>query len=220
MNHSILYCSIGENCLAQGVLDRHKLNSIVSPFAWARSNIDYLLAIIEEDFKDFLNPCYLQHRTRYKTTLATNSKYSCDPNAFDPSVSQEFEFTHHDVLTSKDALQSMERKVDRFRTMLRSSEPVVFLYHHRAHFREESILDKLKTLHTTIKERRANNFLIVAFTQKVVNDDSLRKLSLQRHDEILMFTFHTRKLWGGSDKDVFWGTIDDDLFEEMIAAIK
>lgn len=135
-----VYCSIGENCLGQGVLDRHKISSIISPFSWGRSNIDYVQAIIAEDFADFLNPAFLHYREIYKARFSTNFKYQCTAGTFDPSVSQEFEFTHHDVIASAEALGSMRRKVDRFRNFIRSDIPAVFLYHHRCFSSQEPVI--------------------------------------------------------------------------------
>lgn len=215
-----VFCSIGENCLGQGVLDRFELPSIVSPFSWGRSNIDYVQSIVDEDFVDFLNPAFLCYRERYQKRLLTNWKYKCTEGLFEPSVSQEFEFTHHDVLASDEARASMQRKVDRFRNLVKSDEATVFLYHHRSFADIEPVIHKLRQFAASVGHTRSAPTSVVAFTQGLVSDDSERRLEHRQIGNISLYVLHTRKVWGGNDKDVFWGIVDDDLFGPMLEQIK
>lgn len=220
MNETVTFCSIGENCLGQGIIDRHRLKSCIGPFTWARSNIDYILRIIDEDFVDFLNPAYLSHRQRYGQQMATNFKYQCKSEKFDKTVANEFEFTHHDVIADAEALDNITRKTNRFRELIISDEPVVFVYHHRINPQStDSIsyaVEKLNVFAEIIQKSRRGQVSILCFTQKIVAAPEDRRVEFSEHNAVRLAVLHTNSVWGGSDPDIFWARNDDDLFTEVL----
>lgn len=215
-----IFCSIGENCLGQGILDRKCVASCVTPFSWARSNVDYLLQIVNEDFNDFLNPKFLHHRSRYGKTIATNSKYTCASGVFEQSVANEFEFTHHDVLSSPKDLASLQRKVTRFGELIRSDAHVVFLYHHRYQPKSKQqigyVMDRLNIFHNLVKKLRHGPSDVLCFTQEIINDIEDRGVSATEVGTSRLALLRTKEVWGGNNPDVFWGKVDDDLFDQII----
>jgi hypothetical protein len=217
-----VFCSIGENCLGQGVLDRKNLNTIITPFSWGRSNVDYVLELIGEDFANLLNSDFLEYRDVLGKPCVKNVKYECAADIFDPSVSLGFEFTHHDVIASLEVKHSILRKIQRFRALvLESDQPIVMWYHHRSTSVQsfsyvEQQLAKLRSLITT--RRGAGNVHVLAFTQYVVPQDDMRRVEVIHEGWLTTAVFYTRKLWSGNDSDVFWGIVDDDLFDDMLTS--
>lgn len=216
-----IFCSIGENCLGQGVLDRLKITSSISPFSWARSNIDYILEIISEDFRDFLNPDFVKHQDRYGKLIPTNNKYSCANNIFEESVASNFEFTHHDILNSEKDRDSYQRKVSRFRELILSNKSLTFLYHYRFQPTERRnlnyIMDRLNIFNSTISKKRNAPTSVLCFTQEIVSSDEQRGISCSKYGSCDLVVFKTRTIWGGKNQDVFWGKVDDDLFEKIFS---
>lgn len=50
---SNIYLSFGENCLTDRLLERHGLKSFATPFSWGLSNVEYILQIEKDKYKDF-----------------------------------------------------------------------------------------------------------------------------------------------------------------------
>ncbi len=217
-----IFCSIGENCLGQGILDRLKIPSIVTPFSWARSNIDYTLEVIREDFSDFLNPAYLQHRHRYAKNITTNSKYQTLKDVFDTSVSSEFEFTHHDILSSIEAHKSVVRKIARFRTEIYNSDrPIVLFYHYRYTRKERQnityVQQQLEKLRLFIEAKRSSPVKVVGFTQNLVDVTEERTVAYEQYGDLIFAKMSTQTIWAGNDPDILWGKVDDDLFTDVLS---
>ncbi len=68
------YVSFGENCLADDILSRYKLKSFSSPFAAGRLNIEYLLQIHYDNFRDFVNTEFLEYSFVDKTRVVRLTK--------------------------------------------------------------------------------------------------------------------------------------------------
>lgn len=205
------------------MIKRKKLNAIVSPFAWCRSNIDYVTSIIEEDFESFLSPSLLEYRPVNGKPTVKNMRYQCASGVFERSVSSGFEFTHHDVLASQDAAQSVERKIARFRSVvLGSAEPVVLMYHHRKASASsvEYVSRKLLALRSAIADKRKDdNVSILLFYQSIAPAPRERRLKVSGDEKLISVTFFTRETWEGNDPNIFWGMVDDDLFEQMLSVV-
>jgi hypothetical protein len=212
-----IFCSIGENCLIQGLIDRKGLPTCISPFSWVRCNVDYLIQILEEDFKDFLNRDYLHFKMLGTKQTVSNSKYTCEPY-FDPSVSSEFEYTHHNILVSEPAFESMGRKVARFREMLRSDSPLMLMYHHRSDKDSTRyVMQRLELLRVMISSMRTAPVKVLCITQKIVSAPEERRMDIVERGPCSLAVLSTLNIWKGTVKEVFWGTCDDDLFGTMLA---
>lgn len=215
----VVFCSLGENCLGQGVLDRKGMTSVVSPFSWGRINIDYVLDVIREDFVDLLNPDYLEHRMVFQKPTAKNLKYQCESGVFIEPMASGFEFTHHDVIESEEARHSMQRKIERLKESLASPQyETVLVYHHRPVGPKSipHVVSKTESLIDLLRERRGqNNISGLLIFQSMVTEDNDRKVSVSQNGKLIRAEFFTKQMWTGADTDVFWGRVDDDLFDQM-----
>ena len=212
-----IFISIGENCLSQGILDRKNIKSVLNPFSWTRSNIDYVSQIVSENFNNFLNSKFLQKEYRENNYTAINLKYTCQNGIFENSVSNYFEFTHHNVVDSIDCLESYIRKVVRFKQLVQSNNEIIFFYHHRVNPTPDYLLliEKLNNFVCFIQTKRNAPTSCLCFTQKIVKDSSERKVEISKHGNTAFAVFHTLSVWAGSNDDLFFAKVDDDLIDKM-----
>lgn len=218
----VTFLPIGENCLAHGVLRRHGLTAMPTPFSHARSNIDYAIQMVESGFRDMLDPAYLTHAPRGAQSLVINTLYTCDKGLFHGTVANGFEFSHHDVIANATAHDSYQRKANRFMESLDDSGPACLIYHYRLHPGQDigRVVEKLERLRAYWSAKTARPISTVMFTQAIVPDDDQRRVEITRRGDIMVAVLHTRQAWGGNDNDVFWGRGDDDLFDQAFAAFQ
>lgn len=216
-----IFISIGENCLPQGIIDRKKLTSIVSPFSWARSNIQYATQILEGNFHDLISDSRIVYDERYGRNYVVNPSYQCDSTLFERSVSSGFEFTHHDIIAHLDHKESYRRKIDRFLEGATGNAPINLLYHHRFHGRMniERVVSDVQNFVDIYRRRGANVQQAIIMTQKIVGDRAERRIEVSNDGGVSLAVFHTTKSWGGNDPDVLWAKVDDDLIDEMLLII-
>ena len=219
------FVSIGENCLFQDVIRRHGFKTAVGPFSWGRSNIDYVIDLVKEDFVDLLNPNFLIHREMWGLAPATNIKYICKPGIYEKSVCNGFEFTHKDVISSVDDKENTERKIQRFKEIvLNPTGPLVLTYHYRyvpnAIRDTEYVIKKLKELRSLISTYRDGDAPEILMAQQTLVDTTEeRNVYLEVIDDIHVANFSTRSCWTGKDDYVF-GVVDDDLFDQCFKDLK
>lgn len=174
-----IFCSLGENCLTQGMIDRKKLPTLITPFSWARSNAFIALQHIQDEFRDLLQPEFLEKIEVNGEFVANNRRHISTDHSFHRSVSAGFELTHHDVMSSEKARASVERKIERFRNLsFESAEPVIFLYHHRFTGSSDfdtvtSLQQHIEPLHHTLAANRKGTTTTVAFWQSLVDSPDL-----------------------------------------------
>ena len=58
------------------------------------------------------------------------------------------------------------------------------------------------------------------FTQKIVTDETERKVVYELRNGINVFLFYKLKFWEGTNGDIFWARIDDDLISKMMHFIR
>jgi glycosyltransferase involved in cell wall biosynthesis len=210
-----VFTSIGENCLSQGLLKRYKLNSLISPFSWGRSNIDYIIQLVQEDFQDLLNPTCLEEKNISGKTVIVNNKYHCNISAFSREVANGFEFTHHNIKDDGEVHKSYLRKIERFKSLIVNNQVGILLYHHRNQSGRNLayIESQLVRLLSILPNK---NLFIINFSQLIVANVAQRGLSIDRNNNVFNVVLSTEKFWGGNNKDEFWGIIDDDLLKQMI----
>lgn len=210
--------SIGENCLADEILSRNNLKSFSSPYSSGRSNIEYVLMIEKEDFIDFLNKAYLEYEYFNDKRVVRNKKYVCVENQYNTSVTNGFEFTHHDVF-KKRINNTIKRRYKRLLKL--KNKNVIMLYHHR--FCNDTNIDLLTSAVNQLSEiykKRGNQVSAFVFTQDIVAQKDERRVEKQILNGVNFYRIFCLQEWAGDDENVFWAKCDDDLIAEMISDIK
>ncbi len=210
----IRYVSLGENCLADELLKKVMMKGESYPFGSGRFNIEYINSIIEEDFKNLLNPAHLRYETVDGKQVVKNTLYKTRNNIFCPSISSGYEFTHHDVFNEKDKL-SVERKIKRFREILKSKDKVVFIYNYRYSEKQNigKITELLNCFLGLIKTKYKKEAKLILFYQTIT--DSIREYAITFDENIVRCEFKCKEQWVGDDN--YDGSKDMDLFRNLLA---
>lgn len=211
-----IYLSFGENCLADHILNRQGIKSFTTPFAHGRSNIEYVLQLEEDSYKDFLNLEFLAYEKLGKKEVPRLKKYNLVHNNYDESHSCGFEFTHHDIIRNDAVREKILSRVQKLQNM-KGSRRFIILYYHKV--TETSDMDMLLNDLCKLKEIYSTDKLeseVVCFYQKIVFDHHDRSLQYCFRNNIHLFTFNTLTQWGGDNNDIFWAICDEDLISEMI----
>lgn len=215
-----LWLSLGENCLTDNILSRHHLKSFSTPYSHSRSNLDYAITLEKTNYSNLMDLQYLKYdliddKKVVRSTIINNSD-----QMYNELHMNGFEFTHHDVKSSNTERKSLERKINRMH-MIRGRKNVIFLYHYRVN--ENMCLSEIFKKAETFSEFYAienKKCSIVIFTQKIIGEDSARKVTYRKENNILFFELFTRYSWSGDDDNIFWAKNDDDLIEKMLNAVK
>lgn len=213
----MIWLSLGENCLPDDILKRNGLKSFSTPYSHSRTNIDYALALESADYEGLLEVKSLERSDAWGTPVIRSRTYNKSDNIFEASVSKGFEFTHHDVLQDVDSQASYVRKIERLKR-IKGRENVTFLYHHRVSKKTDfpKLLQKLNEF-ASLYDSDVANCRIYVMAQLIVESASDRRLErFMTQDKVTVFRFHTERVWSGSDDDLFWARVDDDLITEML----
>lgn len=213
--------SIGENCLSDNILSRNNLKSFSSPFSSGLSNIEYVLSFENEKYKDFLSKAYLKYEPSGDDLKVRNKKFVEVYNKYDKSVTNGFEFTHHDVLKKHSLKRTMRRRYKRILNLKRKN--IIMLYHHRCCVETDMtrLFDDLSKL-AEVYMRRGNNVRIFAFSQEIIEEREGRRVTVEnlKDGQVNYYKFCCLQKWCGNDDNVFWAKCDDDLIKVMIDDIK
>jgi hypothetical protein len=216
----MLHLSLGENCLSDGILQRHGLKTFNTPYSGTRSNIDYAIQLEREGYAHLLDREALERGWAGPTEVVRNVRMTCEP-LFHDFHSQGFEFTHHDVIESESHRESFRRKVERL-DMLRGRGNVCFLYHHRVNPRSDlaAIVEKAATF-AGFYGHGDTSCRVVVFMQEIVASAAERDVVEAAHaDNVRAYVLKSLEVWGGDDQDVFWARKDDDLLARMFQLAK
>ncbi len=210
--------SLGENCLTDGLLSRHHMKTFTSPYSHGRSNIEYINAIEEDDYHYLLKKEYLRYEECEGESVVRNKWYSLQTNMYDDSVMKGFEFTHHDVINNGNHIKKFKRRVKR---MQGKYKKMYLFYHHRycENTNEAQLLKDLCKLKVRYLQKN-DNVYVVMFTQIKVDTIKERKVVYIQKDGIHCFYFYTQQIWTGTDNDIFWAKVDDDLIAKMMNFVK
>ena len=211
--------SIGENCLADNILARNGLKSFSSPYASARSNIEYILAFEKEDFKDFLNSEFLMYDDTDKNKVGRNKKYVEVKNKYHNSCCNGFEFTHHDVIGKDEDRKKINKRYKRLLAL--RNKNIIMLYHHRICSETDMhmLVNHLDEL-AQIYKKRKNNVHIFLFTQTLIPTETQRRTEHAVVSGINCYNLYTMNAWTGENDNYLWARCDNDLLEPMITEIK
>ena len=216
----VVIFSLGENCMTDDLLNRNDIKSFSSPYSSGRSNIEYILYFEKEKFKDFLNSDYLKYEMYNDKKVVRNKKIKKLNNKYNISVTNGFEFTHHDVINNIKDNKNMKKRC--YRLLNLKNKKIYMLYHHRLcnDTNQDLLINHLQELSKIYKER--NNIVnIYIFTQIIVSKASERRVEKYKlKNGIYKYYFYTLKEWKGNNYNVFYGICDDDLLNEMINDIK
>lgn len=215
-----IYVSFGENCLTDNILERHNLKLITTPFSHGRTNIEYIIQLEQDNYKDFLNPAYLQYEDLNGKQVPRLKKYNSIQNQYNKLHENGFEFTHHDVIASPVIRQKMQNRIVTLQR-LKGNKSFILLYHHRVNptTNQEQLFSDLNKIKEIYSSRKFQSE-VVCFTQKIINETDQRKVVYEIKNGIHCFVFHTLAEWAGGNDDLFWARPDEDLIKQMILTIK
>lgn len=210
----IKYISLGENCLVDELLKKVMLKAESFPFGSGRFTIEYINSIIEEDYKNLLNPSYLKYEAVDGKQVVKNTFYKNANDIFCTTVSSCFEFTHHDVLKEKDK-QSMERKIKRFEEVLNSDNKLVFIYNYRYSDKQNiaKVTELLNNFLSLIKSKYDKKAKLILFYQTITNTS--RGYTIITKGDLTACEFRCAEQWVGDDN--YDGSKDMDLFKAVLA---
>ena len=210
--------SIGENCLTDNILERNNLKSFSSPYSSGRSNIEYILSFEKDMMADFINPSYLKYEYFDEKKVVRNKKYVETINYYDKSVTNGFEFTHHDIIKKEKLRVKIKKRCERIQQL--KNKNIIMVYHHRLCYdTDKKLLAEHLQEYIDIYKTRKNKVKIFAFTQSIVTDVRLRHLEKEQVGDIFFYTLYTLNKWEGDNQDIFWAYCDNDLINEMVKDI-
>ena len=201
MKHNIVNISLGENCLMDAVLSKYGIKQESYTFGSVRTNIEYDLEIIKDNFENLLKSDLLVKKTVYGTQkVVKNKKYSKVQNdIYNSSVIDSFEFTHHDVLDNNKDIESYNRKIERTKIALKSND-IIFWYHYR-YSTNNNLEILIKQFEDLIKYLSKKNdkkkYQICIFTQ-IVSDD-IHFINEQYNNNINIVKCYDKRIWCGNN---------------------
>jgi hypothetical protein len=215
-----IYLSFGENCLTDNILSRYGLKSFTTPFSHCRSNIEYILELERNNYKNFISGEFLKYEDlngkpvpRLKTDLILKNNYH-------HLHKNGIEFPSHDVIKNKKYWNKVVRRTNKLKTFLGKAK-YVLLYHHRVC--EDNNLELLLMHLCELKKYYSTDEYecqIVLFKQIIIPEESEKKLIYQKNNDIHIFDFHTHHTWTGRDQREYWAFIDDSLISKMLRIVK
>jgi len=192
-----IHISLGENCLIDNLLKKYNMKTYSYPFGSCRSNIEYVIDIIQDDFCNFLDPRFLYRKTVNTTQeLVKNNFYKQSSNIY--THGDDFEFTHHDVHLNPEHIESIKRKVSRFNALNTATNvsPVYFYYYHRTnkHTDMAKLLSAFSKFEKLIKFQ---NYKIIILWQKLIGSDT--PYTRTNSGKYIMFECNDPIRWEGTN---------------------
>jgi hypothetical protein len=215
-----IYLSFGDNCLPYNIIDLQKKKSLTTPFSHGRSNIEYILNLEKDSYRDFVNEGYLRFENLNGAEVPRLKTYLEITNEYNELHMNGFEFTHHDVINNPELRNKFKERVMGMKSYLGKKKYVIF-YHNRfcAETDQDMLIDHLLEL-KKIYSAPQLECEIVLFKQKIIDDSRRRGLQHYLKNRIHIFDFYTTDIWGGEDPNLLWARNDDDLIRKMISKMK
>ncbi len=206
------FIALGENCLPDDVLSSLNKKGETYPFGNGRFNIEYLTEIIRTDFVDLMAEHYLVKGKFEGKEVVRNKLYKHKHDIYSPCVANQFEFTHHNVFEEAPR-RSINRKIQRFKEVLKAKRDVVFVYHykHSDKINPEKMVELLDGFLLILKKKYGRRFKCLLWYQHPASET--RKVVLRKERNILVGEFFTSETWDG---DAAWNAPNDrDLFTDF-----
>lgn len=121
-----MFLSFGENCLTDNILERYHIKSFSTPFSSGRSNVEYILQIEKDRYKDFVNPQYLEYACVDGHRVVRLNRYSQLDNTYNRLHMMGFAFTHHDVLGETATREKLKLRASRM-MKLKTEKSIFFI---------------------------------------------------------------------------------------------
>lgn len=144
--------SLGDHCLTSALLKKYGLKQYSLPFDWIFSNLETVLDCIEDDFAKFLDEKYLVTGLNPGNHLATQHLY------YEQKFNVDKFMFNHMAVTVPENRQYILRTVDRFRKLLKSSEPKLFLHIAKP---DKQINEKFERCISLLEKMTSNFHLII-----------------------------------------------------------
>lgn len=198
-----MHISFGENCLIDILLERYGLKTESFPFGAVRTNLEYNVEIIKEDFKNFLNIDNLSLEEISPKRFAPKNYYYNNSNKHDifcKSSVSGLEFAHHNILTCEKDRQSYERKVQRFKDILLVEKNIIFWYHYR--WSPKNNLEVLQEIFNnflnSLNEQYQANFKALIISQSLeVTPDKI--FDFEQKNNLNTLVCYDSQTWNGDD---------------------
>lgn len=215
-----IYLSFGENCLTDDILSRYLLKSFSTPFSYCRSNIEYILDLERNNYKNFVSGEFLQYGELNGKPVARLKTILNLENSYHHLHMDGIEFSNHDVIKNQKYWQKILGKVKKLKSSL-GKRKYILIYHHRVCEGNNPDLllrhlTELKTYYSTDEFECQ----VVLYKQTIISKDLKKELIYQKKNDIHMFDFHTYYTWSGRDQRKYWAYTDDSLIRKMLKMVK
>ena len=212
MNH---YCfSLGENCLTDNILRRHHLKSFSTIYSHGRSNADYIIALEEIGYN--LDIILKGLTNNNDDNVCRSNEITQNDKIFHPIHSLGLELTHHDPINNENHRQEIHRRCKRMGYLKKELTIINAFYFHRANANSNIplLIGKLKRIRDYYV-RDGCWFFLNLFYQKSHSKQRSHEI-VNHNDYFSEYIFNTYKTWTGSDPNLMWALVDDDLIKSML----
>lgn len=159
LNQNPLVVSLGGDCQVALNLRTNGVRGLAYPFDWINSpEFESIIAIIEDDFKYWLEPSFLEHSGNKILNRYYNIKFAHDfPTSADLSnlSAEGFEGVCRIVDDFYNYLPLAEekynRRIKRFRELLESSSPIIFIRAYATPNSASQFVDLIKSKYPNLK---------------------------------------------------------------------
>ena len=139
--------SLGFFCSVAIELERMNLRSMSGPFDWIITSLDGMIAVIQDGFKDFLNPSYLEQDEQYPY-IFRNKKYQID-FYHDFNLQEPFEMQLPKVR------EKYARRIQNFYEVIK--KPTLFVRYIENQYEYDRLCKEYKSILNMLKQFNQNN---------------------------------------------------------------
>jgi hypothetical protein len=179
---------MGSNCLVPAILNRGGLRKSSTPFDWLFAYPDEIKHSLDVDFEDWLDEQYLTIKPKFKninehnsSLMTEHSLYTETGRRLNEDAEDNFHAFYHFNLLDEDVRNSFNRKFNRFRFAVASTDTIVFVSNNDP---EEM---KLAGVHDYYKDRSASTIFV--YLKEIPNDMDYAKLDTSSGYNIISFGY-------------------------------